>query len=413
MIGILRPVLRVLFGTASAQAIALLSMPIISRLYTPADYGIFGATIAIIALAVIVSTLQLHQAIVLPKSNGTAIRLCRISCEGSVIGGTVVVFLLLIYTSLADAEGRIPSTWPLLAGLSVTASGVSQSLQALAVRGQAFMAVAKAAVIRVIVVACVQIVFGLMGYGASGLLFGFVFGEMTLASVLAVAIKSRSAALRRPQCWQRKKSLIIDYGDFAKYGTPMELLNSASQGAPTLLLGWFFGPSVAGYYVFAIRILLAPAQLIGNAVRQVVSQRFAVLSHGSGQLGKEFRIVTIVLLAAGIVGAVITFSFLPNLFEVIFGSEWEQSGYYGSWLIFWVAFVMANAPSSVILRVLRKQKENFYFNVAIFLSRIAVLLLGGLLWTATVTVATFAVIGVIYNVIFIGLAWKYASQYEG
>jgi len=67
--------LIVMSGTALAQIIGFALTPIISRLFTPADFGIFGSFSAIVGVVLAGITLDYSQAIMLPKEKNDALDL--------------------------------------------------------------------------------------------------------------------------------------------------------------------------------------------------------------------------------------------------------------------------------------------------------------------------------------------------
>jgi O-antigen/teichoic acid export membrane protein len=98
----LRNVTIVSSGTAISQGISVVTAPLLTRLYSPADFGILGFYLSVVPILTIISTLQYSQAIVLPREErkakallGTTIRIA-----------TVVVASVLALTLLAMFVGQ-------------------------------------------------------------------------------------------------------------------------------------------------------------------------------------------------------------------------------------------------------------------------------------------------------------------
>src|SRR5690606_7842279 len=66
-------------GTAAGQALILLAMPLVTRLYSPEDFGVLAVYASILALLVVVITLKFETAIVLAESDETAAQLLLLS----------------------------------------------------------------------------------------------------------------------------------------------------------------------------------------------------------------------------------------------------------------------------------------------------------------------------------------------
>ena len=54
-------------GTMIAQAIPIAISPILTRLYTPAEFGSFALYMSIVSILVVIATARYELAIVLPK----------------------------------------------------------------------------------------------------------------------------------------------------------------------------------------------------------------------------------------------------------------------------------------------------------------------------------------------------------
>lgn len=405
-----RSISKIVGGAASAQVITLLAMPFISRLYLPADYGLFGVIVAVTMIVTIISSFQLHQAIVLPKVNSHAIGLFQLACLGVMCGGILTTIAAFAYWYIFHSDMQVLHAleMSLLTGLAVAAVGIGQVCQGLAVRVKAFGGIGIAAMMRGCVVIAIQIALGFSGSGVIGLLAGYVAGEVVVCMYL-LKYALPVGAFRRAGQWKRFRVLAVRYKDFISFGTAQEAMNSASQGLPVTLLAVYFGPTVAGYYAFSVKILMAPVNMLAGAVRQVLSVRFAE-SHGSpSKLRQDFSRATFSLAIPSLLGALLVMPFTPELFAILFGSQWREAGEYSNWLLLWCAFGIFNVPATLLFRILRRQKVGFMINSTLLASRATVLFVGGGYWTPITTVFAFALVGIVWNVLIIGMASKYVN----
>jgi O-antigen/teichoic acid export membrane protein len=409
LVNIVRPVYQILIGTGSAQLLALALMPVITRLYTPEEFGVYGVVLAVVGLAIILSTLQLQHAIVLPASRGTSIQLCRIVCEFSVFGSIGVFLSLLIYSSIFHSQ-LVGTSHAVIAGLAVLATGVSASFQALAVRERAFSAIGNAALVRVLAIGATQVTLGFLSLGSRGLLLGYLVGEIASFLVYFRVLGNNAVAATRVSLSGRRKRVIRSFGDFATYGTLQEILSSAGQLAPTLLLGTFFGATVVGWYSFAMKIIVAPARLITAATRQVLSRHFAEIAQKGDSLAGDFRHSTYWLLLSGSFVAALVVFYLPAVFSYLFGPNWIGAGEYAQYLLFLVVLMMANVPASIVFKVLRQQRRSLVYYGALFAARVASLVLGARFLTDLETIGLFVAVGVAWNAAFIAGAGAQISR---
>ena len=99
-------VLKLVTGKVLSQTILLLTMPILSRLYSPADFGIYQLFISVTAIVIVIASLRYEMAILLPKKEKEAATLVALSIIIvfiiSFISFIVFIFVILysIYNKL-------------------------------------------------------------------------------------------------------------------------------------------------------------------------------------------------------------------------------------------------------------------------------------------------------------------------
>ena len=83
-----RNVLTLMTGTTIAQAIPIAISPILTRIYTPEDFGVFALFIGVVGVISVIATLTYEQAIILPKYDKYAINIFMLS------------LILILFTSI-------------------------------------------------------------------------------------------------------------------------------------------------------------------------------------------------------------------------------------------------------------------------------------------------------------------------
>ena len=79
-------------GTAFSQLVALLVLPLLTRIYTPEDFTVLATYASILSLMTVIACLRFEIAIPIPKENDSAINLLALSVL-SVIGITLLTWL--------------------------------------------------------------------------------------------------------------------------------------------------------------------------------------------------------------------------------------------------------------------------------------------------------------------------------
>ena len=90
--GFLGNTLKLVAGAGIGQALTLIISPILTRLYTPSEFGVYTFFISIVGGAALVATLRYEMAIILQKDEKQAINMASLSLF---ISFCVCCFLLL------------------------------------------------------------------------------------------------------------------------------------------------------------------------------------------------------------------------------------------------------------------------------------------------------------------------------
>jgi len=389
-----------MFGTVVAQVIGLALMPVISRIFTPANFGVFGSFTAVLGVFAAGATLQYSQALMLPKDETEAVHLFVLSCLAALGVAALCLLFTMVFPGYMLGMLKTPgTTWLLwLLPLAVLVNGLNQSMQAWCIRRKAFRKTAGSQIVRSIFATGSQVIMGLGGLGGGGLVGGSVLGDAAASLTLCGALPHTDyrrfwAGRHGSQLWQTARK----FYDFPAYATPQNVLNAASQGIPVLLLAQYFGAAVAGSYALGIRMLQAPMNLVLNALRQVLFQKFSEAHNHGQKLFPLFLKMTAGLFCVAAIPCLIGFVWSPDLFSFILGKEWLEAGFYARWLVLWLGLGFCNVPSVLLGRILRQQRNLLVFDVFLLIARTVTLLIGGCLLDPLKTVILFSVVSAIFN----------------
>lgn len=105
----------ILSGSVLGQLVMLLATPIITRLYSPSDFGILSLYTMVVSVLLVFATLKYELAIPLPKENKKAINLMTL-CFGLTFGISVISILLIgliggVFASETDLSLLSPYLW--------------------------------------------------------------------------------------------------------------------------------------------------------------------------------------------------------------------------------------------------------------------------------------------------------------
>lgn len=334
------------------------SMPILTRLYEPAAFGVLAVYAAIVAILGLVAAGRWELAIPLardPKELAGIGALAAIT----MVGSTAMVTGLLFFfsTSIMDllSAPELLTLWPLIP-VGILGASAYQVMSYWAVRRGAYGSIGGTTLLRSTVQVGGQVGFFRLFPGGAGLVLGQMLGQMVGAGHLArrvahpevsgtrIGRKDIAAALR--EHWR-----------FPVFSGPASLMNVASRQGPALVVAGLFGAQWAGWYTVAERVVAQPMRAIGNSTAQVFyGEVSSDLREGSvDRARRRFLRVSAVLFVIGLVPALLLFLFGPVLFRLAFGPGWEPAAELAGALAVAMAFQLAASPVSQTLNLVRRQ----------------------------------------------------------
>ncbi len=359
-------------GTAVAQVISVAVAPLLTRLYDPADFGMFGVFVSIVAIIGAVPTLRYEQAMMLPKRNEDAANLFAASLLSVVIVAIAAALVCIPFGGRIAAATNSPalSHWLWLVPIYICLIGAYQTFNSWLTRQKQFHRASISLVVRSAAQAGLQTAAGVAAMGPMGLIGGTIIGETCACTALSgQVLKDDFPLLRRSIRLAEMKRLAKEYSDFPIYSGSQGMLNMVSQNIPLLLLAFYFKPATVGLYSLGVRILQLPMNFVLTSLRQVLFQKASEVHNNDGDTYHLFKRTTLGLMALAIVPAAIVILFAPPLFAFVLGSEWREAGVYARWLILWLALMFCNVPAILMAQVHRKQRALFIQDVLLLIAR--------------------------------------------
>jgi len=319
-----------------SQAVNLLSMPIISRLYTPEVYALWAIVMATAGIFGSIACFRYELAIVMPKEEEEASSIfwwCVISSIG--MGLIVALVAQMPWLQKFIITETVGNEWfySLFVPLLVTTMGLTLALQYWNVRQQGYALNSFAQVALAVVTLILQVAWTIK-YSASsvGLLIGSLGGQFAALLLLLIGTlyigrhpKISEHILRgMPYTLKRQRLFFL-------YSTPYTLFGAARVRASIFILEYFLTSREVGLYAFASRIMNFPVSLISNVLRPVLFQEAA----SKGIKSLEYKINQILkwLAVISIPFVVFYFFYAKELFVLFFGEKWAGSGFIGKFLI--------------------------------------------------------------------------------
>ena len=312
-----------------AKLAPLLVSPILTRLYSPGDFGLAAVFIAILSSLSPIICGKYEVAMVLPKSNSDSKNLLGISIAFAVIISLTSLFLLVLFKEyilmLLGATGL--ENWIYLLPLMLLVTGSMSSMIYYANRCEDYGRMAKVKIINSLVIAVTSVAFGLFDASFFGLLVGYLLG--TLLSNFYLFFIYHSDLIPYLLQWGKHKVVLLKkYREFPIYNATTALLDGVREAMPIFFLSNYYSGAVVGYYALLMRVADTPLSFIAASVSEVNLKKTADLVNKQNDLRSHLLKLTLSLSAIVLLPAIILTIFSPTIFSYVFGEEWRESGVY-------------------------------------------------------------------------------------
>ena len=381
-----------LLGSVFAQVISAGALVVLTRVYSPDEFGVLGTYVAIIMIVGSLSLLRYDLAIPLPKSDEDGAKVLILSlgilalitlvtaigCWG--FGEFLTTFLNL--SNIRDVVWVIP--------IGVLGVGSSLAMTAWLARRGHFQCASMGVGLQGITQAGGQIGLSFGPLGALGLVLGNLAGQ-----VLAGLYYLRNIWKLDRECFKgtqlhHVRQIAVRYWRFPAVSFWSGCAMILNQYLPILLMSGLYGKAYAGLYLIGQRVLHLPVGLISRAVGSVFLPEYS-RKHGTEESDKMAGELFQRLFLHGFPILLLIGFTAPVTLPLIFGAEWTKAGWMSAWLTPWLGLAFVYAPISTIPLVHGQQGREMGAQMILLLTRVLPFLIVGKVWSPDQVFRTFAI----------------------
>ncbi|RKG40223.1 MULTISPECIES: lipopolysaccharide biosynthesis protein [Acinetobacter] len=327
--------------------ITFIALPVLTRLYSVADFGAYGIALAIVSVLSTVANLRLDQALLVAEEQDKKSLIFEgtvFSTAIAVMGGIVISFILNVEMAFAVATGVLANT-------------LIQSLYNYQFSAHKEYFCAGLNIFRSAIVVAVQLSLPLV------MQISLVNSYNLSSIIMIVAVL---IYLMKHQLYQVSWQAFKHYKDFIYSNTPHALLNSFSHNLPYYVVSHFVGVQAMGFYAIVERTLRVPINLISQTLRQFFIRKFkdADSSQNALKASVLLSLVSLPLFA-------LVFVLPESLYLWAFGSEWVGISAYFQILALGYWAIFCNPPSSAYLIAKRNSQVLFKLQIVELLIKFA------------------------------------------
>ena len=344
-------------GTALAQALTVAALPVLTRLYTPAEFSVLAVYASILGILVAVACLRLEIAIPLPEDDEDAASLLVLALASglglSLLVGLVVLGFHAQILSALQMPAFSPYIWMVPIGMWLASAYAA--FQYWSTRRKKFSRIARTRMEQAVGGVGTQVGAGLLGAGPVGLLLGHMISGGAGAIGLARDAARHDREVIRGVTPTSMRKVLRQYSRFPKYSTLEALANTAGIQVPVIIIAALaIGPE-AGFLMLATRLMAAPMALLGGSIAQVYLAH-APAELRAGRLGDFSARILSGLIKTGVGPLLFAGIVALPVSGFVFGREWERAGELVAWMTPWFVLQFLSSPVSMVMHVTGRQR---------------------------------------------------------
>ncbi|HDE4054650.1 TPA: type 8 capsular polysaccharide synthesis protein Cap8K [Staphylococcus aureus] len=307
-----------ILSSGIAQVILIITTPIITRLYSPAEFGEFTifSNIAMILIPIINARYDLL--IVNAKNDRSANILSQISFLISLL---ILLILIPIFAISAWLYPNFKLDFIFIIIMLFLVSLTNIFTNYLNKEGK-YKVLSLINVFRAGSMALLQIIFGLLSLGSLGLIIGFSLSYITGITLGYKTFKKHFNIVRNKE---ETKALFLENKNQLVYSTPSILLNSLSFSVVVFFIGILYTNTEVGIYGMAIRVLGIPVTIISLGLSKIFMQQANDYYIERGNFRNLLLKFSSTLVIVSIILYVPLYLFSEELVNILLGHSWVDA----------------------------------------------------------------------------------------
>lgn len=349
-------VLTLMAGTTIAQAIPIGISPVLTRMYTPDDFGVLAVFSSLVMILGAIANGRYELAIGLPEKEEDSLNiaaLCLLLSSG--LSFILMVIVIFFSKEMAILLGNTEiEKWLYFVPVIVFFTGLFNVLNYYNTRIKNYKRLSKAIILKSVLLASVQLLGGVVHSGVAGLISGQSISAV-VPNIILFFKTIRNKMLMKTISFKRIKIQAQRYNRFPKYSLGAIFANTLSRNLLNIIISSVFSSSILGFYYMGQRVLGLPSALIGNSIGQVFFQTAIKEKQATGKAIKIYKSTMKKLLVIAVPGVIVGSFLLESIFALFLGEEWRIAGEYAVILLPLFALRFISAPVSNINNVFEKQ----------------------------------------------------------
>lgn len=360
-------------GSTFSHIITLATYPILTRIFSVEEFGIFTNFFGLMAVFSVIQSLKLQHAIVTEKSEKNTFYLLILCSVIPIFNSVILYSLFQLNTSFFRFINESNLLVPIIfSGLLMVFYDVGYNFLA---KYGLFKNLVFIKIMQNSLIIICQLFYGYFIVDpitipfSNGLIAGFIVGQLlSLFILFFVLIKHffKENKSKLTFSFHKYRKILSSHKKFIYFTMPAEFINSLSYYLVVYFITINFGIFYAGLYGLSQRVVMGPLNLIGVSLLDIFKNYAAEEIKKLNSIKKSYNLMLKILIVMSII-CFIGIIIFANFSGLIFGEEWKDVGRLVLILIPFYIAKFISSPLSYTFFLLKKQEIDLIWQLGLLL----------------------------------------------
>ena len=389
------------FGGKSIIAIiALVTTPILTRLYAPEAYGTFALYYSVVQSLVVLGTFALPAALNTAKKEAIIqiLKLTFICITLSTIVIAITLYFFGVQFGFHELPLRILTTYYYIIPLGFLLSSTANTLSALQLRMKEFKLTTKVNITEAFSAKTINLINGLLNMGGLGLIISDLLSKLLGIIILIINFPSQLKQSYRLS-WTEFKSIIRLIKNYPLFVMPAQWAGILSMQLILWFIAYKFSAHQLGIYSVALSLLNIPLHILSNSFQPVITQRLVTARDVNNDEFSMNKLLGLLMVISFLV--FVGLYLIPSSwFTYYLGNQWLGIGIFIKILCWWHLVLFIDQSINNAFLVFDKQRQKLYFNLVDLALQVSTLAIASLISIElNLFIALFVLVKVVASVV--------------
>lgn len=366
-------IINSLIGKYSLYIFQILSLAILARLFTPAEFGTLAALQVLILFFQLLATSGLAPAIIHRQEFSDGER-DGIFSATLMIGISLSVLFIYITPLLSNwLMLKNVSLLTYVLAMNVFFSAIAMLPLASLQKDTKFIVIGKAEILAEIIAFVICIAMYLLGFGVVALAVKLLITPV--GRFVFYYLYSNQTTIGQAKFGSQISSIIPLFA-IAKYQLGFNILNFFSRNLDTLLVAKYFGVAAVGFYEKTYQIMRYPLQLFTFAINPALQPVLTRYQHQPNIIFTTYYQLAYKLVGMGILIATIIYWYSEDIIFILFGSQWLAVSELLKILALSIPIQMVLSSTGGLYQAMGATKEMFYCGIFSAVMNVGAIIIG-------------------------------------